>query len=181
MLPDEEDLTISEVMTKNVVAIDAKETIQKAAMLMRKSNIRGVVVSSGKNIVGIITDKDIVSKVVAENKSPLTVKVEDVMSPKLITAKPGDTLTDVAKRMYANGVGRIPVIDAKGNLVGIVTETDMTKIAPAVIDLLYERDAVEGPETVAKGRELLEGRCEECGQVYEDLVEVDGEWLCQNC
>ncbi len=180
-LPEEEDLSVSEVMTKNVIVIDSKESVQKAATLMRKSDIRGVVVKSGKKIVGMVTDRDIVSKVVAENKPPRDVKVEDIMSPKLITASPEDTITDVAKRMYANRVGRIPIVDKEGNLVGIVTETDMTKLAPALIELLYEHDAIEEPEAVVHGRKLIEGRCEECGQVYEDLVEIDGEWLCQNC
>lgn len=180
MLPEEGDLAASEVMTKNVIVVDKKETVQKAAMLLRKNNIRGLPVVSDNKVVGIITDKDIISKVVAENKSARDVLVDDVMAPKIITAEPDESITDIAKRMYANNIGRIPIVDKKGNLLGIVTETDITKIAPGLIDVLYEHGEIEMPVPVKK-RGIIEGRCEECGQVYDDLVEVSGQWLCRSC
>ncbi len=182
MLPDEEDLVVSTIMTKNVAVADSKESIQKVAMLMRAKNIRGIPIVEKKKIVGILTDKDIVSKVVAENKSPRDITAGEITSPKLITASPDASITEVAKITYANNVGRIPVIDKEGNLVGIVTETDITKIAPGLIDVLYAHDEIENVAPPIKSRHpTIEGRCEECGQVYDDLVEVEGQWLCRSC
>jgi|GEM_PF-263333 len=182
MLPDEEDLAVSNIMTKKVAVADIKDTIQKIAMQMRTHNIRGIPIADKNRIVGMLTDRDIVSKVVAENKSPRDVTAGEIMSPKLITASPDDGMTEVARIMYANNVGRIPVIDKKGNLVGIVTETDITKIAPALIDVLYAHDEIENVAPPTKSRHpTVEGRCEECSQVYDDLVEVDGQWLCRSC
>ncbi|MBU4299726.1 MAG: CBS domain-containing protein [Nanoarchaeota archaeon] len=182
MLPDEEDLAVSNIMTKKVAVADAKDTVQKVAMQMREKNIRGIPIVLKNKIVGMLTDKDIVSKVVAENKSPRDVTAGEIMSPKIITASPGDSITDVAKIMYANNVGRIPVIDEKGNLVGIVTETDITKIAPGIIDILYAHVEIEnGAPPIRSRHPTLEGRCEECGQVYDDLVDVEGQWLCRSC
>ncbi len=182
MLPDEEDLAVSNIMTKKVAVADVKDTVQKVAMLMRTHNIRGLPIIEKKKIIGMLTDRDIVSKVVAENKSPRDIKAGEIMSPKLITAGPDDNISDVAKVMYANNVGRIPVIDKKGNLLGIVTETDITKIAPGLIDVLYAHNELEEGAPPAKSRHpTIEGRCEECGQVYDDLVEVDGQWLCRSC
>lgn len=182
MLPDEEDLAVSNIMTKKVAVADAKETVQKVAMLMRAKNIRGIPIVEKNKIVGMLTDKDIVSKVVAENKSPRDITAGEIMSPKIITAAPEDSITEVAKIMYANNVGRIPVIDKKGNLVGIVTETDITKIAPGIIDILYAHDEIEnGAPSVKSRHPTVEGRCEECSQVYDDLVEVEGQWLCRSC
>ncbi len=182
VLPDEEDLAVSNIMTKKVAVANINETVQKVAILMRTHNIRGIPVVEKKKVVGMLTDRDIVSKVVAENKSPRGIIAGEIMSPKLITASPNDNISDVAKIMYANNVGRIPVIDSKGNLVGIVTETDITKIAPGLIDVLYAHDEVENTAPPAKSRHsTIEGRCEECGQVYDDLVEVEGQWLCRSC
>lgn len=182
MLPDKEDLAVSNIMTKKVAVANAKDTVQKVAMLMRKHNIRGIPIAEKNKIVGMLTDKDIVSKVVAENKSARDITAGEIMSPKIITASPDDSIMEVAKIMYANDVGRIPVIDKKGNLVGIVTETDITKIAPGLIDILYARDEIENGVPPAKSRHpTIEGRCEECGQVYDDLVEVEGQWLCRSC
>jgi len=182
MLPDEEDLAVSNIMTKKVAVADAKDTVQKVAMLMRAKNIRGVPIVQNDKIVGILTDKDIVSKVVAENKSPREITAEEIMSPKIITVEPDNSIMDVAKLMSANNVGRIPVVDKKSNLVGIVTETDITKIAPGLIDVLYAHDEIENVAPPAKSRHTtIEGRCENCGQFYDDLVEIDGEWLCRSC
>ena len=66
------------------------------------------------------------------------------------------------------------------NLVGIVTETDITKIYPAMVDVLYEKTNIE-EMPVAPERRLMQGRCEECDNMYDDLVEVDGAWLCMSC
>lgn len=182
MLPEEEELAVSTIMTKDVIVADAADTVQKAAMLMRTNNIRGLPIVEKNKVVGILTDRDIVSKVVAENKSPRELTAGEIMSPKIITAEPDDSITDVAKRMYANNVGRIPIVDKKGSLLGIVTETDITKIAPALIDVLYAHDELEeGAPPIKSRHPTIEGRCEECGQVYDDLVEVEGQWLCRSC
>ncbi|VVB59557.1 Inosine-5'-monophosphate dehydrogenase [uncultured archaeon] len=182
MLPDEEDLAVSTVMTEDVTVANASDSVQKVAMLMRRHNIRGLPIVQDRTVVGMLTDRDIVTKVVAENKSPRDVTAGDVMSPKIITADPGDSITDVARVMYANNVGRIPVVDKKGNLLGIVTETDITKIAPGLIDVLYAHNEIEEGAPPTKSRPpTIEGRCENCGQIYDELVQVDGEWLCHNC
>lgn len=182
MLPDEEDLAVSNIMSTDVIVAEAKDSVQKIALLMRKHNIRGLPVVEGKKVVGILTDRDIVSKIVAENKSARDVTAGEIMSPKIITVSPDNSITHVAKVMYANNVGRIPVVDKKGALLGIVTETDITKIAPGLIDVLYAHDEIENVAPPAKSRHpTMEGRCENCGQVYDDLVEVDGEWLCGSC
>ena len=182
MLPDEEDLAVSNIMTKKVIVANESDSVQKVAMLLRTNNIRGLPIVAKNKIVGILTERDIVSKVVAENKSPREITAGKIMSPKIITAEPDNSIMDIAKLMSANNVGRIPVVDKKGNLVGIVTETDITKIAPGLIDVLYAHDEIENVAPPAKSRHpTMEGRCENCGQVYDDLTEVDGEWLCRSC
>ena len=175
-----EKVLVSEVMAKNIAVIDSEASIQKASQILRKRNIHGLVVVSGKSAAGMLTDKDIISKVVAENKSPRDIKVKDVMSPKLIVAKPTDTIAQATRVMFANDASRLPVIDDRGELVGIITVRDMLRIYPGITDILNEELEIKETDPVPE-RTTIEGRCEECDNIAEDLVEVDGRWLCRDC
>ncbi len=179
---DDGETDIQEVMTSPVQTIDKDSTVQEASFLLRKHNISGLVVvdKETKKAEGIITDKDIITKVVAENKSARDVKVMDVMTPKIITASFEDSLSSVAKIMYANNVTRLPVIDSEGGLAGILTSTDLLRVLPGLTDVLHARRELEEPPQVVE-HPGADGRCEECDNMYEDLVEVGGRWLCREC
>jgi len=174
------NILVSEIMTRNVATIDSNATIQKASMLLRKRNIHGLVVVSGKDVTGILTDKDIVSKVVAENVSAREIKVKDIMSAKLVIAKPGDNIADTTRVMFANDLSRLPVIDDKGALVGVISVRDMMRVYPGITEILDEELKIEEPGPLPE-RTTIEGRCEECDNIAEDLVEIDGRWLCPEC
>jgi len=176
-----EDVLVQEIMTKNVAVIDQNATIQQAATILRKRNIHGLVIVKGKNVIGVLTDKDIISKVVAENKSPLTVKVKDVMAPKVIVVKPTDSIDEATRTMFANDVSRLPVVDEKGTLVGIITIADMIRVYPGITEIFEEEQDITDPQTMLAERTTIEGRCEECDIISEDLVEIDSRWLCNDC
>ena len=175
-----ENVLISEIMSKNVAVIDSEATIRKAALILRKRNIHGLVVVSGKSVLGMLTDKDIISKVVAENKSPREIKVKDIMAPKIITGKPSDSIDEATRVMFANDISRLPIVDDENSLVGIVSVRDMMRVYPGINDILSEELEIEEPGTIPE-RTAIEGRCEECDIIAEDLVEVDGRWLCRDC
>ena len=174
------NILVSEIMTRNVATIDSDATIQQASILLRKRNIHGLIVISGKDVSGIVTDKDIVSKVVAENASARDVKVKDIMSAKVIAAKPGDSIADATRVMFANDVSRLPVIDSKGSLAGVISVRDMMRVYPGITEILDEELQIKEPNPLPD-RTTIEGRCEECDNIAEDLVEVDGRWLCPDC
>ncbi len=171
------NVLVNEIMTRNVATMDSDATIQQASILLRKRNIHGLVVVSGKDVIGIVTDKDIVSKVVAENASAREIKVKDIMSAKVVVAKPSDSIADTTRVMFANDLSRLPIVDDKGNLVGIISIRDMMRIYPGITEILDEELKIEEPSPLPE-RTTIEGRCEECGNIAEDLVEVDGRWLC---
>jgi len=176
-----EDVMVQEIMTKNVAVIDQNATIQQAATILRKRNIHGLVIVKGKSVIGVLTDKDIISKVVAENKSPLTVKVKDVMAPKVIVVKPTETIDEATRIMFANDVSRLPVVDEMGTLVGIITMADMIRVYPGITEIFEEEQDITDPQTMLAERTTIEGRCEECDIISEDLVEIDARWLCPDC
>lgn len=139
------EIRVGEVMRKTVVSTNADSTVVKAASLMKKYNIGSVIALDNGKAVGILTERDIVRNVIAEFKNPNKIKIREAMSRPLRVITPEVTLEDAAKVMKKFGVRRLPVINENGELVGIITENDIMKLFPSVVDLIEERAAIERP------------------------------------
>jgi len=116
----------SEIMTKNPRVVTPDTSVQEAARLMQSEDtgVLPVVESHGmRRVVGVITDRDIALRVVAEGRSTATVR--DAMSTGVRTAKQDDDLKDVMKLMASEQVRRVPIVDDRGELVGIVSQADI--------------------------------------------------------
>ena len=117
-------MKIKEIM-KDVRTIAPEDTVKEAADLMNRHSIGSlVVVDSKKKLVGIVTERDILQKVTAQNKLAGKVLVEDIMSNKLITIDANELLDDAVYLMIKNKIKKLPVIE-NNELVGIVTATDI--------------------------------------------------------
>ncbi len=117
---------VKDIMKKNVITIDEAESIQEAAQMMTNANVGCVIVTRKDNPIGIITERDFVTKVAAEGR-PLFTAVSEIMSLPLTTVNPGDTVWDAADIMRAKGIHKLPVQEGT-KIVGIVTTTDFVKI-----------------------------------------------------
>ena len=118
----------SDVMTDNPVYALPDDTVDKVAQLMKKEDIGPVPVvddERNKRLVGIVTDRDLALKVVAEGRDPQTTKVEEVMTRKLITCRPDDDVESAMKAMAQYQLRRIPVVDDANRLVGIISQADV--------------------------------------------------------
>jgi CBS domain-containing protein len=116
---------VKDIMTKNVVSISVDKSVFEAAELMCSSQLGCLVVVDGEVPVGIVTERDIVRRVVAK-KLPLETKVSEVMSKSLITVDPDASLKEAARLMSSNKIRRLPV--SKDNkLVGIVVAADFVR------------------------------------------------------
>ncbi len=131
-------IKVADVMKKNVVTLHANATVQEAARVMKDKGIGSIIVIEGNEAKGILTERDIVRKVVAEMK-PLTTRVKDVMSHPLIVVEPETALEDAARVMHDNNIRRLPVINREGLLVGILTENDIMSLFPTIVDLIEEK------------------------------------------
>ena len=120
---------IREVMTQNPRAVKTGDPIVEAAKLMREEDAGIVPITDGKRLTGVVTDRDIAIRVVAEGKDPSSTKVDDIASQKLVTVDPQQDL-DVALRLMAeHQVRRLPVVEEDGKLVGIVAQADVARHA----------------------------------------------------
>jgi len=125
-------MLLSEACNREVIITDSDCTVFKATKLMREYNVGSIVVTKKeKEIIkpiGIITDRDIVIEVIAKNAIPDMVKLSEIMNTELITGKDTDQLWNSLQVMRTHGVRRMPVIDNKGSLVGIITADDILEL-----------------------------------------------------
>ena len=136
------ELKVGDIMTKNVVVVALGDDLFEAAKLMKKNEIGSVIIVDSlekKRAKGIITERDIVYKVLVKRIDPYKTKVDDVMSKPLRVVKPDTTLEDAAKAMKENRIKRLPVVNDDNELIGVISEGDIMKIFPVVIDLIEER------------------------------------------
>jgi CBS domain-containing protein len=116
---------VKEFMTKGVLTIDAGKTVFEAAELMSQKEVGDVVVLEGEIPRGIVTERDFVRRIVAKRR-PLDTKISDVMSKPLITIDPDASLRAAARKMVANRIRRLPVLQ-NHKLVGIIVVSDFAR------------------------------------------------------
>jgi len=132
-----DEIKAKEIMKFPIITAHASSSIEEIAKIMRDNKIGGVVIEKNGKLVGIITRKDIVYKVVAEGKDPKKVKAEEIMSSPLITVNSEDTLVEIARKMGKHDIRRVVVVE--GNQpVGIISDKDVLKVAPEIIEILSE-------------------------------------------
>jgi signal-transduction protein with cAMP-binding, CBS, and nucleotidyltransferase domain len=143
---------------------------------MARNKIGSIVVTEKGKAIGIITERDIVRKIVAQCKSP-KLELEKAMTTPLKVIEDSRNIKEAISLMKKYGVKRLPVLDAQKRLVGIVTETDITRAVPGMMDLVAELAQVRPWEPGAEGV----GICGKCGTWSETLINVNGELLCEEC
>jgi CBS domain-containing protein len=127
-------MLVREAMRRDVKTIRPNETVRNAAVTMNEKGIGSLVVVSGRGeVVGIITERDILVDVVATGRNPDEVRVEEVMTKDLITITPEKTLEEAADLMTEHKIKKLPVIE-NNRLIGIITATDL---------IAYEEKLVE--------------------------------------
>jgi CBS domain-containing protein len=116
-------------MTTNVVYLPSETTLAEVARTMREQDIGDVVVAD-ESLTGLVTDRDIVLRAVAERRDPSTTTIGEIVSRDLVTVRPEDTIHSAALLMRDHAIRRVPVCDERG-LVGIVSIGDLAeKIDP---------------------------------------------------
>lgn len=128
-------LKVEDVMIKTVVTVDAGATVKKAVEIMNKHEIGCLVVIKTNKLLGIVTERDILRRVLGESRNPEKTKVSEVMSIPVIATSPETDLEEAAILMFKKNVKKLPVV-SEGKLVGLVTLTDLARFQPHIIRLL---------------------------------------------
>jgi CBS domain-containing protein len=121
--------SILEAMTSNPCAIEADRSVAYAAQMMKQEDVGLAPIVENGRLVGMLTDRDIVVRVVAEGKDPDTVNASDVASSNLVTIDPQQDLDEALALMARYQVRRLPVVEGDGRLVGVVAQADVAEEA----------------------------------------------------
>lgn len=125
-------MNCSKLMTSDPACCVLEDSVVTAAMLMKIHNIGSVPVVSDRNsmnLVGIVTDRDLTLRVVAEQRDYYRTKVSEVMSKDLVTCRASDDYDEVIEAMAKRQIRRVPVVDNEGRLVGIISQADVARSA----------------------------------------------------
>jgi CBS domain-containing protein len=128
-------MKVAEVMTRGVDPVHPSATVQEAATQMAELDVGALLVGTAEQIDGILTDRDILLRLVVDARSSAEVLVRDVMSSRLFTCREDDSVESALLEMRERQIRRMPVADDTGRVIGIVTLGDLAK-------------AVEGPEQI---------------------------------
>lgn len=118
--------TARDIMSKKLVTLDSTVSPIEIAKIMDKNNVSCVVLTTNEKPHGIVTEKDLLSKVVAQNKKPADIRTSEIMSSPLVVVSPLTPVDEVAEKMILNKIRRIVVID-RNQTLGIITVTDFLK------------------------------------------------------
>jgi len=130
-------LKVGDVMVREVITIDEESTVREAAEIMNKFEIGCLIAVRKGKAVGIITERDLLKRVVAEARDVDKTKVKDVMSSPLVVVEPNMELEEAVKLMFQMKIKKLPVVDGK-RLVGLVTLTDIARFQPQMIKILKQ-------------------------------------------
>jgi len=178
---------VKDIMAVNVVTMPPDATVLEVSKSMAEMDIGSIIIIDKDRPVGIITESDIVRRVIAEEKDAKKTTASDIMTSPIIHVEPGTGLTDAMRVMAKSNIRRVAVLK-NNSLAGIITSRDILRWSPELIDILVEslrlrNEEVSRDRTDDEDDELIAygGECSSCGEYSTDLVLEDDEYLCESC
>jgi len=175
-----DEVLVREVMSSPVIESRADETAEEVARKMVKYKVGAVIVTSRNGSpLGIITKTDLVEKVIAKNAKPSEVRAKDIMSTPLHTIEPEAKIEDAVRKMSKLGISRLAVV-YKNRLSGLVSVKDILQVTPEILEIVKENVEIMGLR-FPRNEGYIEGYCDGCGEWSDMLLNVDGQYLCEDC
>ncbi len=177
---------VKDIMTVNVVTMPLEASVLEVAKSMSDMDISSVIITDEDRPLGIITEEDIVRRVIVQERDPKTTQASEIMSTPIIHVEPSTPLTDAMRVMAKSSIRRVAVLK-NNSLAGIITSRDILRWSPELIDVLSESLRLKSDEAaqnkVEEDEDLIAygGECDNCGEYSGDLVLENGEYLCESC
>jgi CBS domain-containing protein len=143
-------LKTGDVMVREVITIDENASVKEAADIMNQFEIGSIIATRKGKAVGIITERDLLKRIVAEGKNAKKTRVKDIVSSPLVVITPNTDLEEAARLMFEKKIKKLPVID-QNRLVGLVSLTDIARYQPEIIKILQKLSAIQDtPKSIKK-------------------------------
>jgi CBS domain-containing protein len=174
------EVIVKEAMKANLAIVKPTTSVLDAAKIMKKRKLGNILIVEKKRPIGILTESDILRKIVAEGKNAKDIQVKNVMSTPVIVIDPYVTLEEAMKTMGKCNVRRLPVIE-NNELIGIITQKDISSISPILHEISREWYDITVQDETHMKKQIFSGKCEDCGILSANLRNVDGRLLCDDC
>ncbi|MBN2043258.1 MAG: CBS domain-containing protein [Candidatus Aenigmarchaeota archaeon] len=172
---------VKEVMKKHVVTIGPEVDMYTVAKILTNNRIGCAVIVQKDIPTGIVTTNDIVT-LIAKKKDPQKIKAGEFWKSKkrpFESVNPNQNILNVTKKMIKTGIKRFPVVD-KDQLKGIISVKEILLVSPELIEILSEK-LKSKVESVVRPDEEISGICENCDAYSDELVNIEGRWICPDC
>lgn len=130
-------MRVKDIMTKGIACVDSKSSAADAARKMRDQNVGTVLVIDESQVKGLLTDRAITTRAVADGKDPKKVPVSDIMTKEIVGCSENDDVFDALKTMGEKKVRRLPVVNDQAQLVGIVSMSDIAQEMKTGMDCMF--------------------------------------------
>jgi CBS domain-containing protein len=140
-------LKAENVMTTEVAVMNESESVKKAVDVMAQEGVNAVIVTVEGKAVGIVTERDILKRIVAEDKDARKTKLKRIMSSPLVTIEPSTDLEEAARLMFEKKMKNLPVVH-ENRLIGLINLQDICLFQPEILKLL--RETMETPKNIQK-------------------------------
>jgi signal-transduction protein with cAMP-binding, CBS, and nucleotidyltransferase domain len=171
-------LTVGDIMNSRPLCVDKTTNVLIVADMMSKMDSEVVLVVDNNKVIGIVTEKDLLNKVLAKGKNPEEIKIEEIMSSPVISIDPKENILNAMIKMIKNKIRRLVVMDGE-KILGIVTVSDILRITPSMIDVIQEKLRANFSSSKSNFESL--GYCDKCGSFSDNLQLVDGLYICESC
>ena len=140
-------LKAENVMTTEVAVMNKSASVKKAAEVMAQEDVSAIIVTVEGKAIGIVTERDILRRIVAEDKNAMKTKLKEIMSSPLVTIEPSTDLEEAARLMFEKRMKNLPVVH-ENRLIGLINLQDICLIQPEILKLL--RENMETPKNIQK-------------------------------
>ncbi len=168
------EIRVKEVMSKNPMILEYNTDVSTAVKKMVQRGISTIIVSKNNVPVGIVTDRDLVTKVIARDINPSEITLEDIMTRPLVVVDENEKLETAARMMNKKKIRKLPVVSGNA-IIGLLSENDIVKISPDLLFIASEKSQEEIKE------EYFAGLCDVCGHFSTQLVFYKNLYVCPKC
>ena len=142
-------LKTADVMVKKVITVDEKASVKEATNIMNQFEIGSIITTRKGKPIGIITERDILKRIVSEGRNATRTRVKEIMSSPLVVISPDMDLEEAASLMFCNKIKKLPVTEKK-RLVGLVSLTDIARVQPMIKFLQRLSETEKTPKSMQK-------------------------------
>lgn len=168
-----------DAMTTNPSYISPDEKVIDCVKKMISEKVGSMLVIEDGKLLGIVTERDMLNKVMVKDVNIKKTLIKDIMSKKPVYAEPELDIYDAMILMRLEEIRRLPVVD-KGNVVGLLTQKDILSIQPELYDLVIETFKIREGDRKSSLNGFMEGNCYAC-KSHGPLTKIGGRWLCDSC